>query len=118
MLKITGWLSVKNLMRVHQIKTVINVKENEVCSLCLELVKLQDAERRARHEQHDLKIRELRIAWQPMRTKTQKLSAWCQMVKTYNQCNLIDKELPKSKSSRSKFLRTLVLKKFGLSHKL
>ena len=117
MLSETKWYSVTNLMRLQQIKLVKTIRENKTCQLCSELILIKEEERQLQQELHRLRLQELRIAWEPRGTRTAKASSWYQMVRTYNLCNMFNKQLPKTKQSQNKAIIDTILQKFGRSHK-
>ena len=117
MLKETKWTSVTNLLRAQQIKTMMTILEKKTCSLCSELLEISNEERRKKQEAHELRRKELRIAWDPGKNRTKRGSSLIQMVNTYNVCRMFDQKLPKTKKSRAKVIKREVLQRFGMSHK-
>ena len=100
MLAETGWLSIKNQQIKQRICLLMKALKGNVISSWEELLLQGDRKRRTIQATHDLRMRDLRIAWNPKQKLISRQSALIQAVKSFNDLNLNGRIFPKSNLSK------------------
>ena len=113
MLTTLKWLSVANTWRLKQVKLLLNILENKICPFSHRLISQHEEMQLGKYETRKA---DLRIAWYPKKSRAG-MSAFIQMIKTYNEIKIHGKPLPKTKKSAKSLISKLIIDKHGLQHK-
>ena len=108
------WTSVQNLMRLQQLQMIDLILNKASCRLCTALIEVaKDTDQ----DRYNLRVKELKIAWQPNRVRSGANSAFFRMVKLFNDCGLASIQIPAGKGAKKSLFKRLITQRYGLSHK-